>query len=76
MVVQLGVKLIYSSPLIVEEAVCVKLDFGHFARKQIAGKWQADEGCIEAMLEAMEFCDVCVFTRLHLISAQRRPALA
>jgi hypothetical protein len=24
-----------------------ELDFGHFARKQIAGKWQADEGCVE-----------------------------
>jgi len=36
----------------------MELDFGHFARSQIAGKWQTDESCVEGMLEAIECRDV------------------
>jgi hypothetical protein len=30
----------------------LQLDFGHFPRNQIAGKWQPDEGFIAAVWEA------------------------
>jgi hypothetical protein len=52
------------------------LDFGHFSRNQIAGKWQPHKGFIEGGKEARELRDVCLPTRLHLISAEHRSALA
>jgi len=33
-------------------SISLKLDFGHFPRNQIAGKWQADEGLIARVWEA------------------------
>jgi hypothetical protein len=54
----------------------LELDFGHFPRNQIAGKWQPDEGFVAGAWEAASFGDVYLPTRLHLISGRRLPALA
>ncbi len=54
----------------------LKLDFGHFPRNQIAGKWQPGEGFMAGAWEAESFRDVYLATRPHLISGRYLLTLA